>query len=74
MPKYKNSLRAPEFEEVAFVGEEEDGRKAVIGHLRIKPSSIMWKPTGAHKYHRVSLQKFTDWITHPDTKASLKSQ
>jgi hypothetical protein len=74
MPKYKNSLRAPEFDETVFVTEDEDGRKTVIGHLRVKPSSIMWKPTGARKYHRVSLQKFIDWITDEETGASLKSQ
>ena len=72
MPTYKNSFRAPEFEEVVIVEHnEDDDSTAIIGHLRVKPSSVMWKPTGAHKYHRVSLKKFTDWITSEDANAKL---
>jgi len=34
-----------------------------IGELRVKPSSILWKPKGSHKYHSVSLGDFIAWIT-----------
>ena len=33
-----------------------------IGELRIKPSSILWKEKGAHKYRSASLDDFAAWI------------
>jgi hypothetical protein len=33
-----------------------------IGELRIKPSSILWKSKGSHKYHSKSLDDFVAWI------------
>ncbi len=46
-----------------------DGDAGVIGRIRIKPSSVMWKPKGRGKFHSVSLDKFARWITDPDTEA-----
>jgi hypothetical protein len=65
MPAYKNRFRWPEFIEETIVDEQ----GAVVGTLRLKPSSVQWKPSGAHKFYTVALSAFADWITSPDTKA-----
>lgn len=65
MPDYKNSFRAPAYYEEEIVDEE----GSVVGKIRIKPSSILWKPKNARKYFSIKLEIFTDWITDPDTKA-----
>jgi len=33
-----------------------------IGELRLKPSSILWKPKGAREYHAASLDDFITWM------------
>jgi hypothetical protein len=65
MPKYNNSFRSPGHIEERIV----DGEGSVIGTIRVKPSSVLWKPTNARKFHSVSLKKFTDWIEDPATGA-----
>jgi hypothetical protein len=66
MPAYNNKFRSSEYHEETIVSEQ-DG--TVVGTIRIKPSSVLWKPSGAHKFYSVSLAKFGEWITHDDTKA-----
>ncbi len=65
MPVYKNSFRAPAYFEETIIDEED----IVVGTIRVKPSSILWKPKNAQKYYSIKLQKFTEWITDSDTKA-----
>ena len=65
MPEYKNSFRAPAYYEEVIIDEE----GSVVGTIRIKPSSVLWKPKNAQKYFSVKLEKLTEWITDPDTKA-----
>ena len=65
MPKYKNSFRGADFVEETIV----DDQGVVVGTIRIKPSSVLWKPKGKHSFLSVPLEKFTDWITDPGTKA-----
>ena len=36
----------------------EDGE--VVGHIRVKPSGILWAPKNARLWYGVSLQKFAD--------------
>ena len=69
MPKYNNSFRSPAFHEETIVDEN----NTIIGTLRIKPSSILWKAKGAQKFLSVPLEKFTEWISDPDTKARKSS-
>ena len=66
MPAYKNSFRSPEYIEETI----NDGQGSVVGKIRIKPSGIQWKPSGAHKYYSVSLARFTEWITSEEAKAT----
>ncbi len=61
-----NSFRSPAFTEETIVDES----GLVVGHIRLKPSGILWKPKGNGKYYSVPIDKFEDWITDPKTKAS----
>lgn len=65
MPEYRNSFRAPAYYEEVIIDEN----NSVVGTIRIKPSSVLWKPKNAQKYFSVNLEKFIDWITDPDTRA-----
>lgn len=64
MPKYNNKFSSPAYIEETIVDEN-----GVVGTLRIKPSSLLWKPKGAQKYFSVPLDKFAEWVTDKDTKA-----
>lgn len=66
MPKYNNQFKSPEFTQFTIL--DEDG--ATVGTIRLKPSSVLWKGSSERKFHRVSLQKFVDWMTDPATKAT----
>jgi hypothetical protein len=65
VPKYKNAFRSPDFREETIIDEN----NTIIGAVRLKPSSILWKPKGGQKYFSVTLKEFTDWISDPSTKA-----
>jgi hypothetical protein len=58
MPEYLNSFRTPVYVEQTILGPNGN----VIGTIRIKPSSVMWKPANAAKFYRISLDRFTAWI------------
>lgn len=66
MPKYTNEFQNPEYSEETIL----DSNKEVIGTIRIKPSSVMWKPSGKHKFLAVPLDKFTAWIADKATGAT----
>jgi hypothetical protein len=58
------------FESQMYVEEkilDENGK--LIGVLRMKPSGVLWKPSGAGKFYSVTIEKFIEWITDPATKA-----
>jgi hypothetical protein len=65
MPKYRNSFRGADFIEETIV--DEGG--AVVGIVRIKPSSVLWKPKGKHSFLCVTLDKFAEWMEDPNTGA-----
>jgi len=66
MPKYKNSFTTPTHIEETILDENDK----VIGTIRIKPVSVLWKPKGQQKYFAVDLETFTKWITDLKTNAS----
>ena len=66
MPKYSNSFGGPEYREASIY----DDSGHLIGELRIKPSSVSWRPSGMSKYFTVPLGKFHQWITDGLTNAS----
>jgi len=66
MPRYKNQFAAPKFSQETII----DGSTGeTIGTIRVKPSSVLWKPKGQQRYYAVSLDAFTAWITAGATRA-----
>jgi hypothetical protein len=59
MPGSVNAFGAPESYDHTIY-DKATGKK--VGELRIKPSSILWKPKGAHKYFTVPLGDFAGWM------------
>jgi hypothetical protein len=70
MPGYKNSIKAPEYVEANIVDEN----RAVVGDIRVTPSSVLWRAKGQHKFLSVPLEKFQQWITDPSTSAKKVSK
>jgi len=65
MPEYKNKFGSPSYiEETVY---SNDG--GTIGTIRIKPSSVLWKPSGQRRYYAVTLDEFSGWITAEGTGA-----
>lgn len=64
MPDYKNSFRAPAYSEETIV--DENG--TLIGTIRLKPSSVLWKSKGAQKFHAARLVDFIVWIENNGNK------
>ena len=50
----------------------QDGSR--IGLIRIKPSSVLWKPKSEQQFYCVRLDEFSDWITSPSTCARRTSK
>ena len=63
MPDYKNRIQSPAFVEHTIV----DQNNAVVGTIRIKPSSILWKPSNARSFHGISLDRFKEWVTSKES-------
>ena len=59
MPGSTNAFDAPESYDHTIYKKEPWGK---LGELRIKPSSILWKPKGAQKYFSATLEEFAEWI------------
>jgi hypothetical protein len=34
----------------------------MVGHVRVKPSSILWSPTDGHDWYGISLKKFAEYL------------
>lgn len=64
MPKYNNSFREPEHEEHMI----QDEKGELIGTIRIKPSSILWKDASQQKFSKVSLDDFRKWMLESGKK------
>jgi hypothetical protein len=69
MPKSKNKFAGPNFFEETILDKE--GNK--IGDIRIKPASVLWKPSGDRQFYCVPLSSFTRWITSRRASASRTS-
>lgn len=67
---YANRFKSPEFLEEMIVDQDFN----VIGTIRVKPSSVMWKPKGSHKFHSVKLGDFTAWITSAASGSKLAAK
>jgi hypothetical protein len=66
MPYYKNQFQEPTYYEHTILDE----KGKTIGTVRIKPSSILWKPVNAREFYSIPLQKFAELMQAASTKAS----
>lgn len=66
MPKYNNRFKSPTYLEETI--EDENG--TIVGSIRVKPSSILWRPVNAQKFYAITLDEFARWITDPNTGAN----
>ena len=66
----KNSFGSPKY--VDHVINNSD--RAKKGTLRVKPSGVAWKPAGKQRFHAVSLDQFTSWITDPQNGSQIRTQ
>ncbi|KUR72344.1 hypothetical protein AQZ52_03505 [Novosphingobium fuchskuhlense] len=53
----KKEIRRSKSEDFEII-EEEGGK---VGTVRIKPSGILWKPKGKHKWLGVSVEEFAEF-------------
>lgn len=58
-----NSFTPRKFEDFEIL----DQNGAKVGEIRIKPSGILWAPKGSHKWFRVDLEAFADFMTQKGT-------
>jgi hypothetical protein len=46
-----------------------DGNGNTYGHLRVKPSSILWKSRHDRRYYNATIEDFAKWIkNHPKAR------
>ena len=53
-----NNFRPRKYEDHEIV----DGNNKVVGHIRVKPSGILWAPSNSKQWYGVSLNEFSEWI------------
>lgn len=56
--KSVKSFRPRKFEDFEIIDE----RSRVVGHIRIKPSGVLWAPPNAQEWYGVSLEVFADFM------------
>lgn len=39
-----------------------------VGDVRVKPSGVLWSPSGSHRWYRVTLAQFAQWMEQNGTK------
>jgi hypothetical protein len=67
----KRRFESPAYTQLVILNVEDE---TVVGTIRLKPTTIMWKPKGGKKFYAVTLDEFVDWITDPQTKARRLKQ
>lgn len=53
-----NSFRPKKFEDHEIV----DGGGLVVGHIRVKPSNVLWAPSNSKLWYGVSLKRFAEFM------------
>lgn len=53
-----NSFRPRKFEDHEIV--DADGK--VVGHIRVKPSGVLWSPANGKDWYGISLAKFSKFV------------
>lgn len=61
-----NSFRPKKYEDHEIV----DSEGKVVGHIRVKPSGVLWSPKNGKDWYSVPLAKFAAYAVDHGTKAS----
>lgn len=61
-----NSFRPRKFEDHEIV----DSKNKVVGHIRVKPSGLLWSPKNGKDWYGISLAKFADFVETNGRKQS----
>lgn len=61
-----NSFRPRKYEDHEIV----DASNKVVGHIRVKPSGILWSPKNGKNWYGVSLTEFAAFIEEKGKKQS----
>jgi hypothetical protein len=64
--KKVNAFRPKKFEDHEIV----DSEGKVVGHIRVKPSGILWSPKNGKDWYGVSLEAVGDFIVKNGKKQS----
>lgn len=59
-----NSFRPRKYEDHEIV----DAEGKVVGHIRVKPSSILWSPKNGKDWYGISLAKFAAYVEEHGAK------
>ncbi|QJR36526.1 MULTISPECIES: hypothetical protein [Gemmatimonas] len=54
----KNNFKPRKFEDHEIV--DEDGK--VVGHIRVKPSGVLWAPSNSRDWYGLSLEAFAAYM------------
>jgi hypothetical protein len=60
MPRYKNTFAAPEYVDHTIINRETG---ELVGTLRLKPASVLWKSAKEKYFRAVRIDIFAEWIT-----------
>ncbi len=61
-----NSFRPSKFVDHEIV----DNQNKVVGHIRVKPSGILWSPKNGKDWYGVSLANFAEYLEKNGKKVS----
>lgn len=61
-----NSFRPKKFEDHEIV----DGVGKVVGHVRVKPSGVLWSPKNGKGWYGVTLEDFAEFMEKKGIKQS----
>lgn len=53
-----NSFRPRKYEDHEIV----DDKSKVVGHIRVKPSGILWSPKNGKDWYGISLNEFSSYM------------
>ena len=59
-----NSFRPKKFEDFEIV----DDNNHVVGHIRVKPSGVLWAPANAKVWYGLTLKKFSEFLETNGTR------
>lgn len=54
----KNKFSPEKYYDFKIVNES----NLVVGHIRLKPSGILWAPSNSKKWYGISIDKFSEYM------------